>query len=94
MPIAQIRTTTRYRERTLHRHSGTVTIGSSLFEARRTSDRSALSLDFGLTPEGMAETEADSEAEFAFGACSESSAIASTTGAKAAERREGSAFPD
>jgi len=42
----------------------------------------------------MAETEADLEAEFAFGARSESSAIASTTGAKAAERREGSAFPD
>jgi len=42
----------------------------------------------------MAETEADLEAEFAFDARSESSAIASTTGAKVAERREGSAFPD
>jgi len=51
-------------------------------------------LDFGLTPEGMAETEADLEADFAFGAQSESSALAGRTGAKAAERREGSAFPD
>jgi len=42
----------------------------------------------------MAETEADLEAEFALGAFSDSSAIASTTGAKAAERREGAAFPD
>src|SRR5690606_6357121 len=33
-------------------------------------------------------------AELAFGARSDSSAIASTTGAKAAERREKSAFPD
>jgi len=47
-----------------------------------------LSLDFGLTPEGEVETEADLEAEFAFGARSDSSAIASTMGAKAAERRE------
>jgi len=42
----------------------------------------------------MAEAEADLEDEFAFGAHSDSSAIASTTSAKAAERREGSAFPD
>ncbi len=42
----------------------------------------------------MVETEADLEADFAFGVRSDSSAIASTTGAKAAERREGSAFPD
>ncbi|HLV66141.1 MAG TPA: hypothetical protein VKY73_10025 [Polyangiaceae bacterium] len=40
----------------------------------------------------MVGTEADLEAELTFGARSESSA--STTGAKAAERREGSAFPD
>ena len=53
-----------------------------------------LSLDFGLTPEGRVETEADLEAEFALGARRHSSANASTTGAKAAERREGSAFPD
>src|SRR5690606_15405278 len=52
------------------------------------------SLDFGPTPERMAEAEADLEDEFAFGAHSDSSAIASTTSAKAAERREGSAFPD
>jgi len=50
-----------------------------------------LSLDFGLTPEGRVEPEADLEDEFAFGARSDSSAIASTTGAKAAEKREGSA---
>src|SRR5690606_37683338 len=38
-----------------------------------------LSLDFGLAPEGRVETEAVLEAEFAFGARSDSSAVASTT---------------
>ena len=52
---------------------------------RRSPDARALSLDFELTPEGKAETEADLEGEFAFGARGDSSAIASTTGAKAAE---------
>ena len=57
------------------------------------SAKGHLGLDFGLTPEGEVETEADLEDGFAFGARSDSSAIASTTDARAAERREESAFP-
>src|SRR5690606_19197994 len=53
-----------------------------------------LSLAFGLTPEGTAETEADFLTHSRSARAAIAALIASTTGAKAAERREGSAFHD